>query len=238
MRFYFMLLFLGCITFQSSAQMSFGRGRAIDITNYDAAIFFAQTRGANLPLDRYVKTVEGTPYLTQGWMKSNFVYEDEPGRHIMMRLDLVNNELHFQDAEGREQLAVTRIKELYLVDTQHQVQYHFVHSSAIPTSHKKINAWYQQVIAGKASLYKFYNKQIFESLPYGQATYEQRIATVPQYFVLKDEVLTRVKKFKDLEDILYDKPKEIQAAIKKSGAKEKTDDDYYDIITYYNSLFK
>jgi hypothetical protein len=72
--------------------------------------------------------------------------------------------------------------------------------------------------------------------PYGSATIEQTIDTFGQYFVDVSSVLNRVKKFKDLSDLLKDKKDELNKYISSKKLTGKTDQDYIDLVTYYNKL--
>ena len=187
------------------------------------------------PQEKYIRVVQGTPYLNDAWMKSNFV-QGVAKTNVLIRLDLLENEVHYLDEAGLELIAVTPISNMLLLDTIKKKQYFFVHSSSFKTDTKIQPGWYHELMAGKVNLYKFYKKQISETLPYGQGTYEQKIHTVPEYYIFKDNELIRVKKINDLPQILFDKEAQLDTYLVSKNFRGKDDFEYLEVLNYYVEL--
>lgn len=186
---------------------------------------------------KYVKVVDGTPYFKEDWMggkvimSGGFAYDS-----IYLRLDLMDHSVHYLEPGGREMLAAPGIKAVILSDSGTGKKYQFIHSSYLTVSGKTEPGWYQLIAEGKATLLKRFVKTINETKPYGSGTTEQTIVTFSSYFLLEETVLTPVKKFKDLPNMVKDKKEELRAYIGTKNLSGRSDADYADLISYYNSL--
>ena len=89
---------------------------------------------------------------------------------------------------------------------------------------------------GKTTIYKLIIKNMTESKPYGSATTEQRISTTGQYFIYHHSTFTRVKKIKEIPDLLGDKKNELGDYISSGKLSGKSDMDYAELVAYYNKL--
>ncbi|WP_207493597.1 hypothetical protein [Aridibaculum aurantiacum] len=234
-RMLFLMLLLLPAAFVSGQNVNSGR-KSIDVDQMNGPIFMTTSSNTVFPQDKYLRVVEGSPFFNNSWLKSNYI-NPVTKKNVIMRLDLLSNEVHYKDENGNILISTTPIKQLLLVDTVRNIQYHFLHSSVLDSDKKLIDGWYQEIIFGKASLYKHHGKQVTETLPYGQATYEQKIFTVSTYYVMKDNELVKLKKINDLENVLYERSKEVAAYLKSKKLKGKDDEDYYDTISMYNQLF-
>ena len=87
-------------------------------------------------------------------------------------------------------------------------------------------------------MYKKLTKVITETKPYGSATTEQVIHTSSRYFILYNNQLIRIKKFRDLADILSDKKTEVLSFITSNKLNGKSDEDYNSLLSYYNDFFQ
>ena len=85
-------------------------------------------------------------------------------------------------------------------------------------------------------LYKQYKKKISESRPYGSATVEQSIKTELRYFVLISGKWVRIKKIKELTDLLTDKKKEIQKFVEDKKLTKDIEANFEAVIAHNNSL--
>jgi hypothetical protein len=118
--------------------------------------------------------------------------------------------------------------------------FRFIHSSALPQqpSNPLKVGWYQWLHSGTASLYKYFNKSMSESTPYGSATIEQKIKTKEKYMVSYNNAFIEIPKLKDAPAILANKKSEMESFIKdKDDSKKSMDDRFVALIEYYNSLF-
>ena len=184
---------------------SYGQ-KTVDVSKSDDNIYLSNYRG-NVFVDKYVTVVKGTPYFKEEWLKSNII--GALNKPVAIKLDLLANEVHFRDQKGQELVAVTDLNQIVLTDSMANERYKFIHSSVINTSDKIEPGWYQQLVDGKATLYKFYKKSLSENKPYGSATTEQTIETSTQYYLLLNGDFTEIKKFNDLPELLTKKTKEV-----------------------------
>ena len=235
LSFFSTLLFL---TANSFAQ------RTIDVTkqdvNFQNSSFFYVVNGSPVSLAKYVKVVEGSPFFSDDWMKGRVVLSlGKEYDNLLLKLDLLANELYYKDPSGHEMVATSTLQQVILVDTTKNLFYTFVYSDAIPVNGTRTDkGWYQVVANGKATLYKQFAKTINEIKPYGSATVEQSIYTTSNFFVLYNDRFTRIKKLKDLSDILADKKTLLQQYITAGKLNGKKDEDYIGAVTYYNDLFQ
>ncbi|HMW25568.1 MAG TPA: hypothetical protein PLN49_08605 [Ferruginibacter sp.] len=185
---------------------------------------------------KYVRLTEGTPYFREEWMggkvimSGGFAYDS-----IYLRLDLVDNELHYIGPDGREMIANSPVRAVVLSDSITGARYTFVHSDYIPGAARN-SGWYQMLDTGNVTLYKRYVKLMNEDKPYGSAVTEQKISTSGNYFLLVNGQLVSIRKFKDIAGLLPQKKEEIKNYINLQNLSGKNDAEYRSLINYYNSL--
>lgn len=208
-----------------------------NITTHAAASFYSA--GGDLFQNfKYKKIADGTPYFKEEWMggkvimSGGFAYDS-----IYLRLDLLNNTLHYLDQAGREMIATTPVKAVVLSDSSTGMKFRFIHSSYLTVSGRIEPGWYQLLTEGRAILLKRFIKNINENRPYGSGSIEQTIVTSNTYFLLEETVLTSVKKFKDLPALVKDKNDVLKTYIVTKGLSGRSDADYAGLISYYNNLF-
>jgi hypothetical protein len=214
--------------------------RVIDVNKQDVRgansnIFFV-VAGEPFVNAKFTRLVDGSPYFNDEWMKG-FAMLDSTNRYSgMVKLDLMENKVHFQDEKGNEMVATSKIRQLILVDTMKQVSFTFVHSSSITTADPK-NGWYQLLAEiPSAKLYRQSVKSLQEIKPYNSATVEQYIRTADYYYVLYNGKLTSIKKIKDLADILVNKKQEILKYISDNKLNGRSENDFINVMVFYKSL--
>lgn len=154
----------------------------------------------------------------------------------LLKLDLMENEIHFQDEKGNEMVATTKVRQLVLIDTIKQTSFSFVHSSSFKTADPR-SGWYQLLAeASPAKLYRQSVKNLQEIKPYNSAMVEQYIRTADYYYVLYNGKLTAVKKIKDIAHILDDKKQEMLKYISDNNLNGKSDSDFINVMSFYKSL--
>jgi hypothetical protein len=185
---------------------------------------------------KYIRVVEGTPYFSGEWMKG-VVTLSKNGRtgSILVKLNLVDNALHYLDTKGDEMIVDAPVKQVVINDTLQQLVFTFRHASEIVTGTTE-NAYYQLLRAGEPAVYKKINKQINETKPYGSATTEQRIVTTIEYYIFRNGELHRIKKIREVADLLSDKRSQLLQYISKNKLYGKADEDYTSLLEYYQSL--
>jgi hypothetical protein len=214
--------------------------KTVDVTtgnvNAMSPSFFNVVGGEPIVSVKFARLVEGTAFFKDEWMKGDVVLTGERQYHgIYLKLDLYDNEVHFQDQKGNEMIATSLIQKLILFDTTAQQVFNFINGEFI-RANGHVKGWYQLLSDGKASLFKKINKQIHEVKQYGSATVEQSIISLPRYYILYNGTFTEIKKLKDLPNILVDKKEEIAQYIKSHNLSGKTDSDFEIILNYYNGL--
>ncbi len=226
-RLLFLILILASL--YSNAQ------RVVDVTreNVNAMALSFSVGGEPFSTAKYIQVVEGTPYFHAGWMRGSLMLSDSNEYiNMLLRLDLLGNNVEYIDKTGQQLVATSVIREIRLTDSLGQ-SYHFIHSGYIGA--KDIEAgWYQLLAAGKVSLYKKIVKEVLENKPYGSATTEQKINNREYYFLQKGAALSRIKKFKDLPDMLTDKKTALSAMISTNKLSGKADQDYTALVSLYN----
>lgn len=215
--------------------------KVIDVGKDEVRITAAQfytVGGEPMSSTKYVRVVSGTPYFNEAWMKGSLDLSDGRGyENLWMKIDMIDNSLLYLDAEGKEMIATSVIKNVTLIDSVSGKKYDFIHSSFIKGAGKIQPGWYQVLSSGKATVYKHSAKVINETKPYGQATYEQSIVTSSSYFLLADSVFTPIKKLSALPNMLENKKEELDQYISRKSLSGRSDKDYAELISYYNSFF-
>ena len=186
---------------------------------------------------KYIRVVTGSPYFNESWMRGKVVmsggFEYDS---VLLRLDLLDNSLQYIGRDGREMIAVPAVKSVILRDSVSGKAYEFEHSSFLPVTGRIAIGWYLLLADGRAALYKRFVKTVADNKPYGSATVEQTINTSTLYYVFVNSVFTRIKKIKDIPDLLKDKKDELNKYISSKNLPGKSDSEYADLIDYYNSL--
>jgi hypothetical protein len=219
--------------------VAFGQRRVdVDAGSHQTMNTFFQTvNGTPVLTNVYYRVVEGSPYFKEDWMKGSAALSREVEyQNLTLKLNLLENTVHFQDTRGNEMISNTPINKITLIDPAAGTQYRFVHSSFIPVMvDLSKHVWLECLAEGRAQLYVHYKKSITESRPYGSATLEQRIYTVPQYYLVVNNRLTRIKKVQDVVDALPDKKKELQEWLRNNDI-EKNQQGLTRLVEHYNKL--
>jgi hypothetical protein len=233
MKSFFTCLFF-LIPFFSFAQQIIDVNKQ-DVKGANANVFFV-VAGEPFVNAKFTRLVDGSPYFSDEWMRGIAMSDSVSKYSGILKLDLMENKIHFQDEKGNEMVATTKIRQLVLIDTIKQISFSFHHSSFINTADPK-NGWYQLLAeTSSVKLYKQYVKNLQEIKPYNSATVEQYIRTGNYYYVLYNGRFTAVKKIKELADILVDKKQEILKYITDNKLNGKSDNDFINVINFYKSL--
>ena len=186
---------------------------------------------------KFSKVVEGSPFFNEEMMYGAIILsEGKEYRNILVRLNLLESQVNYLDEKQVEMIATTPISEVVLWDTINNNHHRFVLSNYIETTDKPEEAFYELLQAGKAQLYKQYKKKLLESKPYGSATIEQSIKTEFRYFVLFSGKWVKIKKIKDLTELLNDKKNEVQKFVDEKKLVKDTEANFEAVVVYYNSL--
>ena len=171
----------------------------------------------NLPLtSNLFYTVNGVPF-------SNYKY-----------VKLVEGSPYFNDSFMRGRIIMSKGS---IYDSIAVRIYQFDHSLYMELDPIPTPVWYQLLDSGRVILYKKYVKTINEEKPYNSAILEQKMVTSYTYALKVNNVLFPVKKLKDLPNLLQDKRQELTTFIQIKSLSGRSEVNYIDLISYYNSFF-
>lgn len=216
---------------QKTVDVTKGTTSALALTFYDAV------NGEPIVFAKFVHLVDGSPYFRDEWMKGNVVLNgaEKQFAGILLKLDLYQNEVHYQTLSGVEMIAVTPIQKVILFDTAAQQIFNFVNGQFIEAS-SPVRGWYILLTEGNAMLFKQIRKDLYEHRPYDSATTEQSISSSTHYYILYKGNFTEIKKLRNLPDLLPEKKSQLSDYLKSNNFSGKSDSDFEKTITYFNSL--
>ena len=188
---------------------------------------------------KFVRLVSGSPFFNEKMMQGILISRDNTEyRNIIIRLNLLESQVNFLNNKQEELIVGTPLREVTLMDTVNQKNYHFIFSDFIETTDKVEKGFYQILQKGKAGLYAQHKKVLKENRPYNSATYEESIETYVTYYVLLGGQWKKINKIKDLPSVLSDKKAEVQEYISSKGLSGYKQENLESVINYYNSLFE
>ena len=186
---------------------------------------------------KFLKVVEGSPFFNEQMVHGSIILSGgKEYRNILVRLNLLETQVNYINEKQIEMIATTPISEVVLWDTINNNHRRFIFSDYIETTDKPEKDFYELLQAGKAGLYKQYKKKLLESKPYGSATVEQSIKTEFRYFALYNGQWVRIRKVKELGELLQDKKNEIQQFITDKTLTKDSEANLEAVIAYYNRL--
>jgi hypothetical protein len=213
----------------------------IDVDKNDkrlAAINNLSTSGTPYINAKFVRVVSGSPFFNEKMMRGILISKDGTEyRNIVIRLNLLESQVNFLNNKQEELIVGTPLREVSMLDTVNQKNYHFIFSDHIESTDKLDKGFYQILQNGKAGLYAYHKKVLKETRAYNSATYEQSIETYLTYYVLLGGQWKKINKIKDLPSVLSDKKNEVQEYISSKGLSGYKQEDVESVIIYYNSLF-
>lgn len=214
---------------------------------------FAQVLGSAAPNATFLQTMQGqpitqknatvytdgTPFYTNNWLKATIITADgQRHKDVSVRMNLLEGNVHYKDANGAEMVNVSPVNEVIMQDLDGRI-ITFVHSSAIHAAELG-NVWLQQLSlqGGRVSVFKYIKKEVKEMKAYGSATTEIFVTDEIKYYLLSDNNLQKVKKLRDITEVLSAKGSELTRYIREQSLKDKTETDMGRLVDYYNSLVK
>lgn len=193
--------------------------------------------GEPFSLVKYVRVVDGSPFFKDEWMPGVIVL---PGGtrydSLELKLDLLDNKIHYKDQKGNDLIASNPVRELWLNEPSSGEIFHFIHSSFLNPGTVLAPGWYQQLAGGNLRLFKQTIKQITETRPYSSATMEQRISSGPRYLLLQDSNVIPLKSISEFPSRFPLQKTALEQYISSRKLKGKSDKDYISLVNYYNSL--
>lgn len=185
---------------------------------------------------KYIRVVEGTAYFSEQWMKGVITLSsNNMTGSIPVKFDILEKQVHYLDGNGKEMIVSAHIKRIVINDTIQNTVFTFLHSSGINADPVE-EGYYLLLLEGETSLFKMIRKEIQESTGYGSATTEQKILTTADYFLLQKNQFHKIKKIKDLPDLLSNKRTELLRYIQQNKLLGKSDIEYLMLLEHYQSL--
>ncbi|MBS1659829.1 MAG: hypothetical protein JST68_02125 [Bacteroidetes bacterium] len=213
----------------------------IDVSKSDANVVGQEQLAGNVGgvyfnLIKYVKVKEGSPYFIDDWSKGAIVL---PGgktfNHLDIKLNLLDNEVHYMGADGKEMVASVPISEVLFGDSTTPTHYTFINGSTL-ADQTLSNIWLEVLVNDKVSLMHQLRKKILTGSNYGSATEEQTIQTADFYYLQMNGKLQRVGSFSDLPGMFGWKKEMVAQFIKTNHLRGKSPTDYAQVVEYYNKL--
>lgn len=189
---------------------------------------------------KYVRITAGTPFFKEKFMKATF-FDDNHGRYHCdaARLNLLDNEINFLGADGKEMTAASPITSIVFIDSITKVQYLFTLGRELGVGdHSLDNSWFEILVNDDVSLCRYVKKRIHETPAYGTATTDEDILSIETYFLHDQRGLTQIKDWGQLQDMLQDKKTELTQFIKEHKLKGKAPADYTQLVAAYNASKK
>jgi hypothetical protein len=201
-------------------------------------LFLTSVNGEPFSTTKYAEVVSGSAFFSEKWMKgTGLLSNGQVFKAVPLRLNLLENRVHYKEENGQEMIANSPIHELKLTDTSSGETYSFVYSSFLSANqHSQPDCWLIPLQTGHIGLYKQIYKSISETLPYGSATAEQRIKTVTRYFLLKENEFKSIGKWQDLTELLSERKAEVQEYLRLNKLKGKSESDHISVVKFYNEL--
>jgi hypothetical protein len=216
--------------------------RVIDISSSDANASYSEqlsnfVGGTIFPIDKYIKIKEGTPYYDNEWSTGTLIVGTGTAyQNLQLKLDLLNHEVHYKDADNREMILSVPFKVVILhaggLDART-----FIPGKAWAEADKKLaDSWLQVLVNDKVSLLLDLRKKLTETQGYSSATTEQSISDSYVYFVQKSGQMNRVTKWSQLLDLLADKKTEVGRFVRENHLTGDAPLEYTQVVAYYNTL--
>jgi hypothetical protein len=178
----------------------------------------------------------GSPFFKEAWMKATLVFTNGKSQAgLLVKLDLFENNIHYLDGAGIENINLTPVREVILTDSTSNKEYNFINSSAIAATGVPLG-WYELLSKGKASFYKKTIKKLAGAASQKVEDEIKPFNTSTQFYVLTNGNLLQIKRVKDIPEILKDKKKELQEYIRSQKLGGKSESDMINLVEYYNTL--
>jgi len=187
---------------------------------------------------KFVRVVSGTPFFRDEYMSGAIIF---PGgkayKGFKLRLNLLDNQVNYLNDKGQELIATTPLAGIILGDSAKGESYVFVPGDQLGAGDNNLNkVWFEILINDRVSLCLQMRKTLHDQLSYGSATTQQDILTDNFYFIRKGNDFIRIKKWDELVELFADKKAAVTEYIKTNHLKGKNQQDYTQLVKYYNTL--
>lgn len=183
---------------------------------------------------KYIDLKEGSPYFEDGWSSSKIIMQDgNIYTGLSVRINLMDNKIHFKDSLGKEMVLAKPVKEALLQETN-QGNVHFINGILLPNAKEGL---YLLLVNDTLTLLKGFKKTFEEYTSYGSAK-EYSIKTVENYLVFVKDKEYEVRKPADFITIFPNDKAAIENEIKNVKGKGSKDIQLQSIARFCNTLLK
>jgi len=189
---------------------------------------------------KFVRVTAGTPFFKEQFMKA-VLFDDGGGRYRCnaVRINLLDNEVNFLGADGREMIASSPVRRIILTDSTSGANYYFIWGWELGPPDKSLEkVWFQVLVNDETTLCRQIKKKIHEAPAYGSATIDQDIVSIDAWWLHRNGKLAPVKNWDDLLDQLQDQKAMLAQFIHDHHLKGKSVDDFTQLVTAYNHAKK
>jgi hypothetical protein len=189
---------------------------------------------------KYVRVTAGTPFFRETFMKA-VLFDDGGGRYRCnaVRINLLDNEVNFLGADGREMISSSPVRRIILTDSTTGANYFFIWGWELTPPDKSLEkVWFQVMVNDETSLCRQIKKRIHETPAYGTATTDEDILSIDAWWLHRNGKLAPVKNWDDLLDQLQDQKAILTQYIHDHHLRGKSADDYTQLVTAYNNAKK
>jgi hypothetical protein len=227
------LLFL-CIASQAQKIIDVNSADGVGATDFNArdAVIGQLYTGI-----KYVRVTAGTPFFKPQFMKA-VLFDDGGGRYRCnaVRINLLDNEINFLGADGREMIASSPVRRIILNDSLTGANYYFIWGLELTPAEPALEkVWFQVLVNDETSLCRQIKKRIHETPSYGTATTDEDILSIDTWYIHRDGKLLPVKNWDHLLEQLQDQKPLLTQYIHDHHLKGKSVEDWTQLVTAYNA---
>jgi hypothetical protein len=186
---------------------------------------------------KYVRVTAGTPFFKEAFLPA-LLFDNEGSRYRCkaVRLNLLDNEVNFLGADGKEMIASSPVRQIILMDSSTKENFYFVLGSALKPAEKQLEkVWFQVLVNDETSLCRQIKKKIHETPSYGTATTDQDIISIDAYYLYRNGSLLPVRNWDDLQSQLQDQKPVLTGYIHDHHLKGRSAADFTQLVTAYNA---
>lgn len=188
---------------------------------------------------KHTDGIIGNVYLYPDWTIGHILQEDEKYfNNMFLKYDIFNDRIVFKSNDDKIMAFKYPIKEFQMIHNKSINEPMVLFKNGFPEVGKfNRNSYYQVLTEGKTALLKKPYKSISESIAYGDSEKKKTFLFNEIYFLFHQGKMTKFQKStKNLLHILSDQNPKLIAFIRDKKLLMKSDQDYVDLVNYYNTL--
>ena len=200
--------------------------------------FMKDVNGRPLYL-RITYVPDGTPYLEDAYRPADITTtNNKTYTGIMIKVNLLENDVQFLSPDGAEMLASMPIKKIRFHKTEKPGAANNMVLESFSAINERGAKIYAVLDSGKISLLKHLKVAFRDDRRYNEATVTRIFTQTPIYYAYKDNREAKIEKNKDfILQLFRDKRAEVERYINENNIKCRSEDDLYAVFHFYNSLF-